>query len=143
LADRSEASIAWVFQTANLLWKRPAIDNAAVGPLAIGVPRSDAYRLADHSLRLMGISHLGEVRATKLSGGEAQRVSIARALATEPRLIIGDEPTGHLDYKTTEEVMTNMLAGVTQGVSVVIATHDLAVAKRFDRVVHLKNGRVT
>lgn len=132
----------WVFQGTNTLPQRSAIDNAAMGLLARGLGANEARRRAGAMLEAMGIGPLAERAARTLSGGELQRVCIARALASEPRFVLADEPTGQLDSATTEVVIEALISNRPAGTSIVIATHDPLVASRCDVVVRLRDGQV-
>jgi putative ABC transport system ATP-binding protein len=136
---RAEA-YGWVFQTVNVLPRRTAVDNAALGLLARGVAVSEAHAQAAVALAKVGIGGLAEQPVSTLSGGELQRVCIARAIAARPRFILADEPTGQLDRANTEGVVEALVGSRPPGTSVVIATHDPAVASRCEVVVQLLDG---
>lgn len=130
----------WVFQTANVVGKRTALDNAALGLLSQGLTHRCARLGAFPTLEALGIGHLAHERVETLSGGELQRVCIARALATQPRFVLADEPTGQLDSATTVEVVNSLLEARPPDSSVVIATHDLRVAGMCDFQLTVKDG---
>ncbi len=93
-------------------------------------------------LTSFGLGHRLRHRPSELSGGERQRVAIARALMNEPVILLADEPTGNLDESTGEEILDIIAAEHRKGLTVVMVTHDPAIAKRADRIVRLHNGRI-
>lgn len=137
--------VGFVFQFFNLLPTLSAWENVAVPKLLDGVgmrkAKPDAVRLLD----LVGLSRRAEHRPSELSGGEMQRVAVARALMMDPPLILADEPTGNLDSKTGASVLA-LLADVAhqsdRGRLVVLVTHDSAAAASTDRVITLQDGRL-
>lgn len=133
---------SWVFQTANALLRRTALDNAALQLLARGARPEDARRSAIVELDRVGVGHLAQRPARLLSGGELQRVCIARALAAAPRWILADEPTGQLDHATTLEVSRALIEQRPIGTAVIIATHDPEVAARCGRTIRVMDGLV-
>lgn len=137
---RAEA-YAWVFQTVNVLGHRTARDNAALGLLARGVPCVEASRRAEDALEAVGLAEHAAARVVDLSGGELQRVCIARAVASAPRFVLADEPTGQLDHATSERALDALWSARHPDTSIVIATHDGSVACRCDRVIGLVDGR--
>jgi ABC-type lipoprotein export system ATPase subunit len=140
--DRAELAplVGWVFQTANALGRRSATDNAALSLLGLGWSHREARLRAREVLHAVGVGHLAEREARSLSGGELQRVCIARALATEPRFILADEPTGQLDRTTTATVIDALIHNRPAETAAVIATHDPLVAQRCDRVIRIDDG---
>ncbi len=144
-SDFRRHQVGFVFQFFNLLPTMSAWENVAVPKLLDGTPikkaRSDALRLLD----MVGLSHRSEHRPAQLSGGQIQRIAIARALMMDPALLIADEPTGNLDSKTSHTVL-EILADVAHASdgrrAVVMATHDLEAAHRTDRIVSMIDGRV-
>jgi len=140
--DAARAELfSWVFQTVNILGQRTATDNAALGLLARGVARSSATERADTALSAVGLVGRNRSLVSELSGGELQRVCIARAMAATPRFVLADEPTGQLDHATSELVVDAMWDARHPDTALIIATHDPMVAERCDRVVHLMGGR--
>lgn len=133
---------AWVFQTVNTMRRRTALDNAAVALLAQGMHRREADRVAGDALAAVGLADHTAVPVERLSGGELQRVCIARAVAARPRFLLADEPTGQLDRSTSDRVLDALWSARRPESAVVIATHDVEAARRCDRVVHLVDGRV-
>ncbi|HEX6031919.1 MAG TPA: ATP-binding cassette domain-containing protein, partial [Tepidiformaceae bacterium] len=122
------------------LSRRSAVDNAALGLLAGGMSHAPARECAAQMLHAMGIGHLANRALRTLSGGEVQRVCIARALAPAPDLVLADEPTGQLDSATTISVLTALFDHLPPNSSLVVATHDVEVARRCDRLFTLRDG---
>ncbi|NOY55365.1 MAG: ABC transporter ATP-binding protein [Actinobacteria bacterium] len=134
---------AWVSQTTNVLARRSVRDNAALALLGQGAQRTPAYVEAEKSLVMVGLSGLSHRTVQTLSGGELQRVCIARALCGRPRFILADEPSGQLDSATTSRVLDALLAAREQGSALIVATHDPEVAERMDRVIELRDGELS
>ena len=133
----------FVFQQGLLLPKLTAIDNVALAAMLAGMNRSDATQHARAWLDRLGLSEHGHKRIGQLSGGQAQRVAIARAQVTQPVVTFADEPTGALDSRTSNEVLTELLGStVGRGSTLVVVTHDENVAARCSRVVRLADGRI-
>jgi putative ABC transport system ATP-binding protein len=142
LAAIRNARIGMVFQTFNLIPTLTALENVEI-PLYVGKhPGSPAAR-AKELLGLVGLSHRLRNRPNQLSGGEQQRVAVARALATNPTIVIMDEPTGNLDKQNGDNIlqMVRDLRAAT-GTTFVIATHDAAIAQSADRAIHIVDGHV-
>lgn len=138
----ASSAFGWVFQTANALGRRAAIDNVTVSLLAQGWPRGPARERAIQSLEAVGLAPMAHRRAASLSGGELQRVCIARALAPRPAFILADEPTGQLDNATTRSVIEALFRARSPETSVVVATHDPFVASQCEQVIRIENGRL-
>jgi putative ABC transport system ATP-binding protein/lipoprotein-releasing system ATP-binding protein len=134
--------VAWTLQTANVLPYRTALDNTALGALADGRNRREAILIAHKCLRDVGLSSVVGETTRRLSGGELQRVVIARGLASTRPFLLADEPTGQLDRATTDLVAECLLATKTDR-GVVIVTHDVTVAERCDRVYRLIDGQLS
>jgi len=133
--------IGFVYQFHNLLPEFTALENVVMPQLIAGVASKVAKERAENLLSKMGLSERISHRPAELSGGEQQRVAIARGLANRPRLILADEPTGNLDEKTGNEVMDVLLSlSKEEGISALIATHNNELADRMDRTVTLKLG---
>ncbi len=143
LADLRNQKLGFVFQGFNLLARTSAIDNVEL-PLLYdrrGTKR-DTHALAAAALDRVGLGQRLDHQPSELSGGQQQRVAIARALVTEPKLLLADEPTGNLDSRTTVEVMALFQELNTQGITVVLVTHEPEVAQYAKRVVEVRDGRI-
>lgn len=128
---------AWIPQGSNVLGARTVLDNAAIGALTRGVDRGRAERQATSALSLMGLgSRLTELGRV-LSGGELQRLGVARALCSTRAFLFADEPTGSLDRSNTEAVVSSLRLAADHGTAVIIATHDRAVVPSCDREIAL------
>jgi ABC-type lipoprotein export system ATPase subunit len=132
-------NVAWVLQTVNVLPDRSVLDNAALGAFGDGANLGSARERAREALGQVGLGPLVDRPIRTLSGGETQRVVIARALCSLRPFILADEPTGQLDRRTTDGVLESLLTD-THGKGVVIVTHDPTVAHRCDRTVYLVDG---
>jgi putative ABC transport system ATP-binding protein len=145
-ADRTKlrrTAFGFVFQFGQLVPELTAADNVALPLLLNRTRRKVAYKTADTWLDRLGIGDKGGRRTGELSGGEAQRVAVARALALAPKVIFADEPTGSLDSLTGEKVM-DLMTGLAreQGATVVLVTHDARIAAYADRVAMVRDGLV-
>ncbi|MCU1460111.1 MAG: peptide transporter ATP-binding protein [Acidimicrobiales bacterium] len=134
--------IGFVFQAFNLIPTLTAAENveAAMVPLKRG--RRQRRSRARELLERVGLAHRADHLPSLLSGGEQQRVAIARSLANEPRVILADEPTGNLDTATAAEVVSTLGSLAEQGVTVIVVTHAEDVARRTARRIRLRDGRV-
>ena len=140
--DERLQRVAYVFQGSKLLPTLTAYENVAFARWATGTGGNGAHS-AEELLELVGLPEKLDALPAELSGGEAQRVGIARALAQSPELLLCDEPTGQLDSRTGERVLDLIDAiKAEMPVTLVTATHDIDVARRYDRVVELEDGRV-
>ena len=135
--------IGYVWQFHYLLPEFTAAENVALPLLARGKSKKEALQEAIHWLGEVGLADRSTHRAGELSGGEQQRVSIARALITKPKLLLADEPTGDLDNQTAEALFS-LLEGLhaSHGLTSILVTHNLPLARRCDRVLRLAHGRV-
>jgi putative ABC transport system ATP-binding protein len=135
-------TIGFVFQQFFLLPGRSALDNVADGLLYCGMPSSARREAAFEALRQVGVEHRARHTPGQLSGGECQRIAIARALVRRPWIILADEPTGNLDTRSGQSVLDLFSQLHDAGTTLVVITHDPAVAARFARVIAMRDGRV-
>jgi putative ABC transport system ATP-binding protein len=142
LAAIRNARIGMVFQSFNLIPTLTALENVEV-PLYVGKHPGKPAARAKEMLGLVGLSHRLRNKPSQLSGGEQQRVAVARALATNPTIVVMDEPTGNLDKQNGDNVLA-MIRDLRQatGTTFVIATHDTAIAQSADRAIHIVDGRI-
>lgn len=134
--------IGFVFQSYNLLPRLTAIENVELPLVYAGVPRGDRLERARRMLDAVGLADRTQHWPSQLSGGEQQRVSIARAMVSRPALVLADEPTGALDTQTGASVMALLKDMIRQGTTVVLVTHDEAVAWHAERIIRLFDGRL-
>ncbi|NYT39767.1 ABC transporter ATP-binding protein [Sphingomonas sp. R-74633] len=135
--------LGFVYQFHHLLPDFSALENVVLPQMIHGSLRADADKRAEELLSALGLGHRLTHRPSQLSGGEQQRVAVARALANKPALVLADEPTGNLDEATSDKVLAEFLSLVrTQGSAALIATHNERLAARMDRVVRLHEGHL-
>jgi len=142
LARIRNQKIGFVFQLYNLLPKASVLRNVELPMLYAGVPRKERRRRATELLERVGIPEKAKQLPATLSGGQRQRVAIARALANRPVMLLADEPTGALDSKTGHEVLELFTDLHRQGNTILIVTHDLAIASLAGRQVEIHDGRI-
>jgi lipoprotein-releasing system ATP-binding protein len=135
--------LGFIYQFHHLLPEFNAVENVVLPQLVRGAHPNEATSRARDLLGALGLSERLDHRPSKLSGGEQQRVAVARALANKPPLILADEPTGNLDEKTADTVFAEFLTLVrNEGCAALVATHNERLAARMDRVVRLHEGQV-
>ncbi|MFN4114403.1 MAG: ABC transporter ATP-binding protein [Sphingomonadaceae bacterium] len=134
-------NLGFVYQFHHLLPDFSALENVVLPQMVSGRPRPECDERARHLLTVLGLGHRLTHRPSQLSGGEQQRVAVARALANKPLLVLADEPTGNLDEHTSDKVLAQFLELVREeGSSALVATHNERLAARMDRVVRLHDG---
>lgn len=136
--------LGFVYQFHHLLPELNAVDNVASPLMINGMSRSKARKRGQELLAMMGLKDRDHHRPGQLSGGEQQRVAIARSLANKPRVLIADEPTGNLDPNTSRVVFQNLFdIAKHEGVAVLVATHNVELTSFMDHVLSLQEGRLT
>jgi putative ABC transport system ATP-binding protein len=148
LSDRERTRIraqwmGFVFQSFNLVPTLTAGENVALAAEYAGIPRGPARIAAAEALASVGLADRAAHRPMELSGGEQQRVAIARALVTEPKVILGDEPTGNLDSTRSAEVLAMLRRfNEERGQTFILVTHDPEVGAACDRIIRMRDGRI-
>ncbi len=143
LADLRNKKLGFIFQQYNLLTKLTAIENVELPLIYRGIGAAKRREMAMEALDRVGLKDKMNHKPTELSGGQQQRVSIARALSSHPSLILADEPTGALDSKSGVEIMQMLHDLHEEGNTIVIITHDLGIAKQAERIVTIRDGKIT
>jgi len=135
--------VGFVYQAHHLLPEFDALENVVLPQMIAGHSRNEAAKEAERLLTVLGLGQRLTHRPSQLSGGEQQRVAVARALANSPRLLLADEPTGNLDPRTSGGVFDALIAVTrSQGVGALIATHNYELAARMDRALLLHQGKL-
>jgi putative ABC transport system ATP-binding protein len=131
-----------VYQSFHLLPFKTAVENVALPLYYQGVSRRERQRRAVALLERVGLGERGHHLPSELSGGQQQRVAIARALVNRPRLLLADEPTGALDSATSDDILALLQELHGEGVTIVMVTHEQAIADACERTIRLVDGRV-
>jgi putative ABC transport system ATP-binding protein len=142
LADVRNRRVGFVFQAFNLLPQITALENVEMPMLFGGVPPRERRERAAALLGKVGLGDRLEHRPTELSGGQMQRVAVARALAMTPDMLLADEPTGNLDSTSGGDIMSLFTELWSAGGTVVVITHDASLARRASRIVEIHDGRI-
>jgi putative ABC transport system ATP-binding protein len=135
-------SIGFVFQTFNLLPRVTVTKNVELPLLYAGIPAKERAKKTEVILERVGLSHRKQHRPNELSGGEMQRVAVARALINDPEVVFADEPTGNLDSKTGKEIMTLFNDIAKEGNTIILVTHDATVAGYARRQLKMLDGKI-
>ena len=142
LSDLRNQKIGFVFQNFNLMPKLTACQNVELPLTYMKIPKKERQKRALEMLRLVGLEERSDFKPMELSGGQKQRVAIARALVTNPSFILGDEPTGALDTKTSVQIMDLFKQFNDEGKTIVIITHEPEVAQLCKQTVILRDGNI-
>lgn len=134
--------VGFIFQTFNLLPRETALENVELPMIYSGISKTKRFEIAKKLLNMVGLGERINHRPNELSGGERQRVAIARALVNNPDIILADEPTGNLDTKTGNEIMSILDNLNKKGKTVVLVTHDPEIAEHSDRIIHIRDGKI-
>jgi putative ABC transport system ATP-binding protein len=142
-AQLRNETLGFVFQQFMLLARTSALENVKLPLMYTALDRDEKHQRAVAALERVGLAERMEHNPAQLSGGQQQRVAIARALVNQPRMILADEPTGALDTATAEEIMQLFTDLNTDGVTVVLVTHEEEIAEHARRVIRFRDGRIT
>jgi len=136
-------NLGFIFQSFNLIPVLTAVENVEMPLLLQGIPAKEARQRSLDALDLVGLKNWSTHRPMELSGGQRQRVTIARAFVHKPAVILGDEPTGNLDSRTSKEVMDLLFElNAERGTTLLVVTHDSEIAARCSRILHMEDGLI-
>lgn len=141
-AELRNKHIGFIFQVFNLLPRTSALENVEMPLIYSGVVKKERDERAVKALQVVGLGEKLQNKPSQLSGGQQQRVAIARALINNPSIILADEPTGNLDSKSGEEILSLLSKLNKEGNTIVVVTHDLDIAKRAKRIISIKDGEI-
>jgi putative ABC transport system ATP-binding protein len=142
LARVRREELGFIFQTFNLIGRISVLKNVEVPMMLHDVPRQEREARAKKLLESLNVAHRFNFSPVNISGGERQRVAIARALANDPKIIIADEPTGNLDLKNSNEVMSILTKLNKDGRTIIMVTHNPEITENCSRVIRLRDGRI-
>lgn len=142
LARIRNREIGFVFQSFNLLSRASALKNVMQPLVYRAIPRAERKQMAMEALERVGLGDRADSRPNQLSGGQRQRVAIARALIGKPAILLADEPTGNLDSRTSQEIMSLIDQVHDNGQTVIMVTHEPDIAAHCHRVIHLADGQI-
>ncbi len=143
MADIRNRVLGFVFQQADLLPGLNALDNVALPLLYRGINKRERRKKAEEMLKKVGLEDRMEFRPNQLSGGQCQRVAIARAIVGDPKLLLADEPTGALDSKSGQQVMDLFRQLNREGITIIMITHSMEVAREADKILFIRDGVLT
>ena len=143
LSEIRNKKIGFVFQNFNLLPRQSAVENVELPLLYAGVPKKERREMAKEALVKVGLEERMNFKPTQLSGGQKQRVAIARAMVNSPALLLADEPTGALDTKSGEQVMEIFENLNSEGVTIVMITHEKEIAEHAKRIMYIRDGELS
>jgi len=142
LSRARREKIGYVFQSYHLVGRLTARQNVELPLVFAGVPRAERRARVQEALDTVGMANRADHRPSELSGGQAQRIAIARATILRPRVLLADEPTGNLDSASGDQVLEYLGRLNAEGLTLIVVTHDPAVARRAERVLLLEDGRI-
>ena len=142
LADIRNQHIGFVFQSFHLLPKMDALENVALPLLYAGVPLKERLQRAEEALKAVGLGERIHFLPNQLSGGQCQRVAIARAMVGKPTMLLADEPTGALDTKSGNQIMEIFRRLSTEGMTIIMITHERSIAECADKIYHILDGEL-
>jgi putative ABC transport system ATP-binding protein len=143
LAEIRNKEIGFIFQTFNLLPRSTALENVMLPLIYAGIGKAERLERATSALDAVGLADRMNHKPNELSGGQRQRVATARALVNKPSLILADEPTGNLDSKTSDEIMTLMVNIHKAGNTIILVTHEESIARFAHRIIRLIDGKIS
>lgn len=143
LAKIRNKEIGFIFQQFHLLPRLTALENVELPLIYAGVPEKERRERCMEMLKRVGLEDKLRNKPNQLSGGQQQRVAIARAMVTEPSIILADEPTGALDQKTGQQIIALFQELHSEGKTIIMITHDVDIAKKAERVVHILDGKLS
>ena len=142
MSDLRLNKIGFVFQSFQLMPRESALDNVSLPLSYAGVKKKERKERAQKALERVGLGDRSGFRPTQLSGGQKQRVAIARAMVNNPKILLADEPTGALDQKSGKQIMELFQSLNDEGVTIVMITHDINIAKQAKRILHIVDGEI-
>jgi putative ABC transport system ATP-binding protein len=142
LAEIRNRKIGFVFQTFNLLAREEALYNVELPMVYNDVSEKKRKEIAQQMLEIVGLAHRSKHKPNEMSGGERQRVAIARSLVNNPAILLADEPTGNLDSQTGKEIMAIFQKLNNDGITIILVTHERDIAAYSQRIIHLRDGLV-
>lgn len=142
LSDIRNRKIGFIFQSYNLLPRTTALNNVMLPMRYAGIPKQERLQRAEKYLKMVGLGERLNYGSNQLSGGQQQRVAIARGLAMNPAILLADEPTGNLPTSQTEEIMGIFQDLNDEGHTIIVITHEEAVAEHSKRIIHIRDGRI-